>query len=282
MGKTLPKTIITGAGGMLGKYVDFGIPKKHADFDVTNLPNVLEVVKKDKPQIILHMAAETDVDLCERDPQHAYMINTVGTYNMILAAQAVNAKLLYISTAGVFDGKKKSPYHEADKPNPQSHYSRSKFLGEVMIQQLLKNYLIIRAGWLFGGGPEIDHKFVGKILRILQTKDELQIVKDTKGTPTYGKDFIEAVKKLIPSSRKGILHLSNYGVATRYDMAKIIAHETKPHAKIHPVLSSAFSLDVKRVSSEAMKSKYIKLRPWQDALVEYIQREWSTPQSRRD
>lgn len=266
------KTLITGGNGMVGDYVDFGIKTDRTSLDITNLEEVIKVCKKYKPKIILHLAAETNVDKCEREPQHAYYINTIGTYNMLLGAKAVKAKFVYVSTAGVFDGKKKRPYTEKDIPNPQSHYARSKFLGEVLTQSLAKDYLIVRTGWIFGGGPKKDHKFVGKIISLLP-KGELAIVKDTTGTPTYGKDLIAGVKRLIRARKKGIIHVGNKGYGNRYDMAKVIVQELSPKVKIKPVSSAAFNLDVKRVSSEAMKVALPFMRPWEEALREYLH-EW--------
>jgi len=267
------KVLVTGSSGMVGKYVDFGIKTDHRSLDVTDLSEVLRVSEFYKPKVILHLAAETDVDRCERDPEHAYLVNSIGTYNMAIAARNLGAKLVYISTAGVFDGTKKEPYTEEDEPNPQNYYGRSKYLGELIVKSVLKDYIIARAGWMFGGGPEKDQKFVAKIINQLD-KPEIKAVNDKIGSPTYAKDLISGIKKLLVAGRTGIFHLSNKGVCSRYDVALSIVKSLKPSVKVLPVDSSYFKLDAARVCSEAMVSKEDLGRPWQEALEEYLDTEW--------
>lgn len=269
------RTLITGAGGMVGDYINFGIKTNRKTLDINNPQNIAAVFKKYKPKVILHLAAETDVDLCEQNPQHAYFVNAVGTYNIANEAAKIGAKLIYVSTAGVFDGKKKIAYTEKDQPNPQNHYSRSKYLGEIFVRSLLKDYLIVRTGWVFGGGKK-DHKFVGKIVNLLQSKDKIQVVYDTTGSPIYSKDLIEGIKYLIKKNKKGIVHLANKGSSNRFEMAKIIASVINPNAKIEKVASSTFKdLTVKRIASEAILTK-VPVRGWEDALREYLNSEWKS------
>src|SRR3989338_9149681 len=123
--KILSRVLTTGANGMVGSYVDFGIKLDHRALDVTDLDETLAVIKKHNPKVIIHLASETDTDRCEKDPQLAYMVNAIGTYNVALAAKAVGAKMIYISTSAVFDGLD-GPYTENDACNPQSYYAKSK------------------------------------------------------------------------------------------------------------------------------------------------------------
>ena len=270
------KTLITGANGMVGSYVDFGIKTDKRSMDITDLKEVLNVCKKYKPEVILHLAAETDVDRCERDPQYAYMVNSVGTYNMAIAAKEVGAKLIYISTAGVFDGTKDGLYTEEDKPNPQNYYGHSKFLGELAVKGILKDYLILRVCWMIGGGPAKDQKFVAKIIN--QIKDpnvtEIRAVTDQIGAPTFGKDLISAVKILIGKNETGVFHASNTGIVSRFDVAKFIVDILRPEVKVIPVESSYFNLDAKRTKNEGLDSKENIMRPWEEALKEYLETEW--------
>jgi len=120
----------------------------------------MTVAKKYRPKVILHLAALTDLDYCEKNPAEAYLVNSVGTYNVALTAREVGAKLVYISTAGIFDGQKKGFYRESDLGNPQNHYGHSKYLGESAVQNILNDYIIARVCWMFGGGPTKDKKFV--------------------------------------------------------------------------------------------------------------------------
>ena len=262
---------------MVGSYADFGIKTNRHSFDITNLKEVLAICKKHEPDVIIHLAAETDVDLCERDPEHAYMINTIGTYNMAVAAKEVGAKLVYVSTAAVFDGLKSEPYQESDTPDPQNYYARSKYLGELAVQGVLSDYIIARAGWMFGGGAEKDQKFVAKIVAQMG-KPEIKAVNDKFGSPTYGKDLINGIKELVRQDQTGVFHMANKGMCSRYEMAKFIADTLHSSTAITSVDSSFFNLDAARGNSEAIASSRTNvMRPWQDALKEYLETEWESP-----
>ena len=272
----LKKILITGTNGMAGSYVDFGIKTDRRSLDVTDLKEVLGVCYKYKPEAIVHLAAETDVDRCERDPEYAYLVNSIGTYNIAIAAKELGAKLIYISTAGIFDGLKESPYIEEDEPNPKNFYGHSKFLGELAVKGILKNYLILRVCWMMGGGPNKDQKFVAKIISQIknpQTK-EIKVITDQIGSPTFAKDLIKAIKILIQVNRTGIFHMANTGIVSRYEVAKFIVETLRPEVKVIPVDSSYFNLDAKRTRNEGLVSKVNLMRPWQEALKEYLETEW--------
>lgn len=274
MATILDTTLITGADGMVGSYVDFGIKTDHKELDVTDLDQVMRVVKKRKPEAIIHLAAMTDVDACEREPQRAYLVNSIGTYHLALAAKSVGAKLVYISTAGVFDGEKKAPYSEKDAPHPQNVYGHSKYLGEIAVRQLLDNYIIARASWMFGGGQSRDKKFVAKIIGQLD-QPAVKAVNDKFGSPTFGKDIVAAVARLIVQNKKGLFHLSNTGRASRFDIAVEIVKFFDAKTKLVSVKGSFFDLPAKRVTNEAMSSQVSLMRPWREALREYLAMEWS-------
>lgn len=268
----LNKVLITGAGGMVGSYIDFGIKTNHRNFDITDFDEVMKVVKDQHPQAIIHLAAETDVDRCDRDPNYAYLINGVGTYNVATAAKEIGAKLVYVSTAGVFDGEKSGPYTEDDEARPQNFYGRSKYMGELIVRGMLEDYIIARACWMFGGGPEKDLKFVGKIIRQLD-KPEIKAVDDAYGSPTFGKDLMGAIKQLVLRDATGVFHLSNEGSCSRYEVAKFIIDIMKPGTKLSPVHLDYFP-GANRVKNEVMSSKERLVRPWQEALQEYLETEW--------
>lgn len=271
----LSKTLITGAGGMVGSYVDFGFKTDQKDLDVTNLEQVMAIVKKYKPKAIIHLAALTDVDQCERDPNLAYLVNSIGAYHVALAAKSIGAKMVYISTAGVFDGKKKTPYTEKDKPNPMNFYGRSKYLGEVLVREVLDDYIIGRVCWMFGGGKSQDKKFLAKILAQAH-KPEIKAVKDQYGSPTFGKDLVGAVKKLLEMDARGIFNLANSGVCSRYEYAREIVASAKLPIKVTPVQLSYFKSDAVRTTNEGLISKKKLTRPWQEAVREYIATEWQS------
>lgn len=258
---------------MVGSYVDFGIKTDRDSLDVTDLKGVLNVCRKYKPEVILHLAAEADVDRCEREPEHAYAVNSIGTYNMAIAARELDAKLIYISTAGVFDGKKQCPYTEEDKPNPLNYYGHSKYLGELAVRGMLKNYIIARADWMFGGGQGKDKKIVAKIIEQFN-KPEIFGVNDNLGSPTFGKDLIAAIKRLIADNAVGLFHLTNKGACSAYKFIKEMVDILGQDIKVRPVNSSFFKLDATRWANKSLDSRVDLMRPWQEALKEYLETEW--------
>ncbi len=275
--KILDNIIITGANGMVGAYVDFGIKTDKRMLDVTDIEETIKVVNKYKPSAILHLAAETDVDRCERDPSYAYFVNAIGAYNVSVAARQVGAKMIYVSTSAVFDGFKKDPYDESDKTNPQYFYGRSKYIGETLVKDMSDNYIIARVCGMFGGGPDKDQKFVGKIIKQIRQNNcsEIKAINDSLISPTFGKDLVSHLKYLIRQDAKGIFHLSNKGVCSRYDMAVKIAAVLKKDINIISVDSNYFNLSAKRGTNESMISlKFNLARSWQDALEEYLKEEW--------
>ena len=268
-----PRTLITGANGMVGSYIDFGVKTDRKTLDVTKLEEVRAAVKLHRPNVIVHLAALTDLDYCEKNPTEAYLVNSVGTYNVALAAREVGAKLVYISTAGIFDGQKKGFYRESDPGNPQNHYGHSKYLGESAVQNLLKDYIIARVCWMFGGGQAKDKKFVAKIIAQFD-KPEIKALDDSWGSPTYGKDLVGALKKLIAKNARGTFHLAGQGRGSRYDVAKLIVKTLRPDITVTPVSSDYFKLPATRVANESLRSKVKLMRPWGEALVEYLETEW--------
>lgn len=267
------KVLITGAEGMVGNYVDFGIRTNRRSLDVTDLKEVMTFCRRHQPQAIIHLAAETDVDRCERDPSYAYLVNGVGAYHMALAARELGIKMVYIATAGAFDGTKEGPYIETDEPNPQNYYGRSKHLGELAVKGLLKNYIIARVCWMFGGGLEKDQKFVAKIIRQFD-RSEIKAVEDQIGSPTFGKDLVGAIKKLLDDDAVGVFNLANKGVCSRYEFAQEIINILRPDIRVAPVKTSFFNLDAPRTFNESLISKVDLMRPWSEALKEYLETEW--------
>src|SRR3989338_3851554 len=171
--------LITGGDGALGSVCGFGTRLSKNDLDITDLKEVMRVCAEHKPKFIVHCAALTDLPFCEQNLEMAYLTNAVGTYHMALGARSVGAKLIYISTSDVFDGTKKEPYTEKDEPNPTTVYGRSKRLGELAVRSILDDYIIMRISWMFGGGPDKDNKFVGKML-VQRSASEIRAVTDKK------------------------------------------------------------------------------------------------------
>lgn len=284
------RVLVTGANGMLGNALrpllskegyevwatDINLNDTKIDFlDMRDFDNLSRYVNKVKPDMIFHLAAETDVDKCEVDPHHAYLTNTKGTENIALVCQKLDIPMIYISTCGVFDGKKSEAYNESDEPNPISIYTKSKFEGEKIVQSLLKKYFIFRAGWMIGGGKK-DKKFVAKILELIKTKDTLTVVNDKRGCPTFTKDFSECIIKIVKLGRYGLYHVTNEGSVSRYDIAcKIVEFLGRNDITVKPISSDLFPLPAPRPDSEAVDNYKLKLlgirmRPWDEALKEYL------------
>jgi dTDP-4-dehydrorhamnose reductase len=287
------KILLTGAAGMLaaevvpelkrngfevfGYDVNQRLPDIHK-LDITNYEEVYKTAAQINPDYIFHLAAETDVDRCEKDPDHAFRVNTTGTENMALVCQKLGIKLLYISTAGVFFGDKQDPYTEFDTPNPANIYGVSKLQGEIIVRNLLSQYFIVRAGWMVGGW-EIDKKFVYKIVQQLREgKTELRVVADKFGSPTFTKDFAKNLVALIKTDRFGLYHMTNKGSGSRYDIAvKIVEFMgLKNKITVVPINSAQFPLPAPRARSEMMRNYKLdlinlNLMPhWEKSLEEYI------------
>ena len=287
------KILLTGAAGMLATdVVPVLIGQGHEvmqtdinqrspaikKLDITDSNEVLRQVGEHRPDHVFHLAAETNVDLCEQKPDHAFHVNTLGTENIVFACQRYNIKMLYVSTAGVFYGDQDEPYTEFDAPNPINVYGKSKLEGERIVRNLLSEYFIIRAGWMVGGW-EIDKKFVYKIVQQLKEgKKELTVVNDKFGTPTFTKYFAKYFMDIINSKRYGSYHLACKGSCSRYDMAvKIVEFMgLKDSVKVNSVTSDKYPLPAPRARSEVMRNYKLdmlglnNMPNWEDSLEEYI------------
>ncbi len=273
--------LATGAGGMVGNY----LPEVYRDgevhcldsqaLDVRDARQVMDAVGQIKPKLVIHLAAETDLDRCEEEVDHAYRTNVIGTLNVALACQRYGADLAYVSSAGIFDGLKPEPYTEFDRPSPLNVYAKTKLEGEKILQSLLQRFYIFRTCWLFGGEKK-DKKFVGKIVSLCKEEDEIRIVDDKIGNPTYAREFLQSVKSITETGLYGLYHLSNTGSCSRYDVAREVARWLNQKVRIVPVASTVFPLPAPRPRSEAIRNYKLellgleKMRPWQEALQEYL------------
>ncbi|QQS35526.1 MAG: dTDP-4-dehydrorhamnose reductase [Ignavibacteriales bacterium] len=287
------KILVTGAAGMLAaEVVPELISKGHTvietdinlrlpsieKLDFTDIKSVEEIIIKNKPDFIFHLAALTDVDLCEKDPDLAYRVNFIGTENIALMCYKYEIPLLYISTGGVFNGQKPSPYTEFDIPDPVNKYADSKLRGETIIQNLLTKYFILRAGWMIGGG-DIDKKFVFKIVQQLKEgKTELNVVNDKFGSPCFTFDFAKQILPIVETGRYGIYHIANGGMVSRFEIASRIVELMKlsDKVKINAINSAQFPLPAPRARSEAIENYKLKLLEinlmphWQKSLERYL------------
>ena len=298
------KILVTGAGGMLGSalipaLVDAGHDVRPTDLDTSLQPSWAATVprlplgrldvrsREDiaaamagvEPELVIHLAAETDVETCDAQPDHAWHTNALGTKHVALACLKADRPLVYISTAGVFDGKKEEPYVEFDAAVPINYYGRSKLQGERYVQSILPRHYIVRAGWMVGGGPK-DHKFVAKMLEQIDAGARtLYAVGDKLGTPTYAPDFAACLAHLITTDSFGLYHMACQGRATRYDVARrILTVLGRTDVELVEVTSDHFkdSYPTPRPRSEMMRNLMLDLqgwntmRPWEVALEEYL------------
>ncbi len=279
------RMLVTGANGMVGHYVEnifkdmdlvlTDINHCNVTLDVTNPKEVQEAFLSFKPNVVLHLAAATDVDRCERDQDYAFHINIDGTRLVAEACKKHHATLIYVSTGAIFDGLSEKPYSEDDLPNPVTAYGKSKWEGEKCVSQLLDKYFIVRAGWMMGGGKK-DKKFVGKIAqKILNGEKHFKIVNDKYGSPTYAKDLVLTIRHILNREPYGIYHAVNGFGCTRYDVALEMKSILKAHdVEIEPVGSDEFQLDANRAKSEELLNQKLMsrgaMRPWKEALRDYL------------
>lgn len=282
----MTKAVVTGAKGMMGTDLCRILSQRGYEFLATDIEEmdirdrdlVQDILEDYRPDVVFHLAALTEVDECERDPDGSFLTNTIGTQNVALATRAVDATLVYISTNSIFDGTKCEPYTEFDTPNPQSWYSRSKYQGELIVEKLMPKYFIARAGWMFGGGPE-DKKFVAKIIDLARSRDKLTIVDDKFGSPTYTHDISSTIEKLWQTGLYGTYNTVNTGgYCSRFEFAqKILEYAGVMTCQLEPVSSARFPLPAPRPRMEAARNYNLELRglnwmrPWQEALKAYIQ-----------
>lgn len=274
------KILITGANGMLAKAVKEELKENELvctdveELDITNLDAVRLYTKKVKPDYIINCAAYTAVDKAEEQEELVYKINAIGPKNLAIATQENNAVLVHISTDYVFGGDKDTSkdYNEDDKKNPQAVYGKTKLAGEKFIEENCKKFYIFRTAWLYGEG----HNFVRTMINLSKERDEVKVVNDQHGSPTYAVDLAsiihQAMEKQIPF---GVYNSTNMGYTTWYDFTKMIYDLEGINCKVIPVTSEEFKSAAKRPKNSQMsKSKLlkygIKIPTYEDALKRYL------------
>ena len=282
----MKKIYIAGCGGMLGDsfYQVFSKNYQLRCTDINLTDNWLSYLdfrnyseyKKDvvnfNPDYLFHLGAHTDLEFCEQNVDDTYMTNTLSVEYASNISNELNIPLLYISTAGIFDGKK-TFYDDWDEPKPLGHYARSKYIAEQFVQAHTSKYLICRAGWMIGGGINKDKKFVNKITnQIKENKKELFVVNDKLGTPTYTIDFANNVELLIQKEKFGLYNLVCEGNTSRLEVAK----------EILKILNLQNTIKITEVDSNYFKKEYFAERPDSEMLINYklnllslnIMRDW--------
>jgi len=265
------KIYIAGCGGMLGEAFytqfknDFELKCTDKDVNASWLSFLdfrdFDAYKKDvmefRPDYLFHLGAYTDLEFCDQNADDTYMTNTLAVENAVYIANTLNIPLLYISTAGIFDGKKEL-YDDWDLPNPLGVYARSKYMGERYVLENANRYIVCRAGWMMGSGPSKDKKFIQKLMKQLKDgKKELFIVNDKDGTPTYTHDFAKTVKALIEKEYWGLYNCVCGGQTSRLEVAQELLN----------VLGKTDEVKITTVSSDYFKDIYFSERPASERLL---------------
>jgi dTDP-4-dehydrorhamnose reductase len=275
------KIVVTGANGQLGQELVRQLQQTNfelysftkSDLDITNENIVNEVITKIKPDIIINAAAYTKVDQAEVEEETAYLVNAFGQRNLAVAAEKVGAKICYISTDYVFDGNSTVPYREYDQTNPLGVYGKSKLVGEELTKSLCSRYFIVRTAWVYG---EFGQNFVKTMLRLAKEKEEIGVVNDQIGAPTYTVDLARFIIELVQTEKFGIYHCTNSGSCSWYEFAKAIFEESNISVKVNPITTEQFPRPAERpkysvLDNFAMKvNGFPMLRHWREALKEFL------------
>jgi dTDP-4-dehydrorhamnose reductase len=288
------KIYIAGCGGMLGEAFyaqfkdDYEIKCTDKDInefwlsylDFRDFAAYKKDVEEFQPDYLFHLGAYTDLEFCEMNADDTYNTNTLAVENAVYIANSLDIPMLYISTAGIFDGNK-DLYDDWDVPNPLGVYARSKYMGERFVCENAKRFIICRAGWMMGAGPSKDKKFIQKLMKQLKDgKKELFIVNDKDGTPTYTHDFAKTVKVLIQKEYWGLYNCVCGGQTSRLEVAEELIKILKKREEVKiTVVSSDYFKDIyfaARPSSERLLTRKLQLRgvntmrDWRVSLDEYI------------
>lgn len=265
------KIFITGCGGMLGEAVysiysdicvvkatDIDVNEKWLSYlDVRDYQALQKEILTFQPTAIFHLAALTDLEYCENNPQESYKTNTMGTENIVNLCKKYNILMVYITSAGVYDGNQDA-YNDYDLPHPINYYGKSKYAGEIAVRCHLDNYFVFRAGWMMGGGPAKDKKFVKKIIdQINSGKKELFVIRDKLGTPTYTRDFSRNMLDVINSGYFGLYNMVCQGDCSRFDIAE----------EMLDILNLKDKIKLTEVSSDFWKKEYFVPRPYSEKLI---------------
>lgn len=276
------RIFVTGANGQLGSEAPRAfagqdiISGTRPDFDLTDESLVRTAIERSQPDLVLHAGAYTDVDGCERDPDRAYRTNALGTRFVARAARDVGATLVYVSTDYVFDGSGGAPYLEWDEPHPLSVYGRSKLAGEREAMSGNERTYVVRTSWVYS--PRARN-FVKTMLRLAAERPELTVVDDEVGGPTLAADLADAIANLVGRPLYGVYHLANAGSCSRYELARATIQLAGLHARVLPVSSAVYlqrnPLPARRPANSTLRNIAaaalgIELRPWEDALREFI------------
>jgi len=273
------RVLILGGTGLLGKALvrewrgDDVLALGSQDVDIRDAAKVQEIVDEARPDWIVLAAAYTDVDACESHPELAFAVNRDGAATVAEAARQIRAKLIFLSSDYVFDGKKTSPYEVGDKRNPQGVYGNSKAQAEVELLETLPDCCVARTSWVFGVGGKC---FPDTILRLAANRPTLDVVNDQRGCPTYTVDLARAIIQLCRKNASGIVHVTNAGDCTWFEFAREIVAASELTSEVRPVNSQQMARPAPRpaysvLSGTSLHRYGIEMPDWKDALRRYLE-----------
>lgn len=275
------KVLVTGYGGQLGydvvkKLWELDIESKGvdvADFDLTNREEVQRYIRKYNPDVVVHCAAYTAVDKAEDEKELCYAVNVRGTEYIAEVCKELGAKMVYISTDYVFNGEGEEPF-EVDSPvGAKNQYGLTKYQGELEVQKYLDKYFIVRVSWVFGIN---GNNFIKTMLRLGKEKEELNVIDDQVGSPTYTHDLAKLIVEMIQTDKYGIYHASNEGYCSWYEFAREIFRQAGYPTKVNPITTDEYPTKAARPHNSRMEKKNLgmngfnRLPRWEDALKEYL------------
>lgn len=286
----MKRILVTGCNGQLGRAIRKEYANEKVSFintdvvegegitalDITDISQVMELVKSEKPDVIINCAAHTNVDACETQWELAYKINAIGPRNLSIAASAVNAKIIHVSTDYVFEGNGERPYTEFDMPNPVSAYGKTKLEGEKFVQQFADKFFILRTAWLYGDGKN----FVKTMLRLAETHDEVSVVCDQLGTPTSAVELAKMIHYLEGTDNYGLFHATCEGNTNWASFAEEIFKLAEKNVKVNHVTSEQYAqmnpATANRPAYSILDNYMLrltceyKMADWKDALQAYM------------
>ncbi len=287
------RIVITGTSGLVGsdlwhvlkdQHEVWGIGRKRPEFvpmnqwktvDIVDFETTSRAITQINPDIVLHLAALSNPDDCEKDPVTAYKANALGTRNLSLACQRFDAELLYVSSDQVFDGKKKTPYTELDKPDPVNTYGLSKLWGEKFVSDHLQKFYIVRTALIFG---RLRPTFVNRVVRSIVTDEPVIAATDIVNSPTYSLDLAQAIAFLIEKHVYGVYHIVNEGACNRFELSQFIAQSLgKEATMIKKGTQTSLKLPAKRPGYTPLENfvwnlnEFPRMRPWKEALLSFLE-----------
>ncbi|HWO82999.1 MAG TPA: dTDP-4-dehydrorhamnose reductase [Solirubrobacterales bacterium] len=272
------KLLVTGAAGMLGRDVMLAagnaghevVGYGRVELDVTDPDQLGRRMELERPDVVINCAAWTDVDGAETAEEAAFAVNGRGAGNAAAAAAEVEARILHVSTDYVFDGAKAAPYVESDQPAPLSAYGRTKLAGEEAVAAANKRHFIVRSAGLFGVS---GRNFVGTMLRLAEAQNEVTVVRDQVGSPTYTWHLAYGIVRLIEGIEYGIHHMAASGQCSWYEFAREIFEQAHVECRVLSITSEEFGAAAPRPAFSALVSQRehaIRLPSWQDGLAGYL------------